>query len=297
MLRREEKSLITLQQHGLTIDTSKDKPLNSWENLAYEAVLDGNTAVVFVKGISHRQDKESDPKQFSCHFGFGDWKTGDKYMLTTRALMAAQEVVRCLLPRSILMHPDKALADISSHGSKPKKQVSLTVLCEQERMAHNRQPDLKPNHHSSSEDEEEEEEEASGSEDEQTSDSGSEEEVSDSDSEPKQTPEPKKPAIAPRQPVSKPQVPDLSSSETEESGSDTDSDSQSKKSAVADPNIKPISSKPMDREEGANLDSKSVRSSGAKAASIPSPAKAKRPPPALANEKDTKKSEEELANR
>ncbi|KAL7610920.1 hypothetical protein Lser_V15G11481 [Lactuca serriola] len=102
-------SLITLQQHGLMIDTSEDKPVNSWENLAYEAVLDGNTAVVFVKGISHRQDKESDPKQFSCHFGLGDWKTGDKFMLTTRALTAAQEVVRCMLPRSILMHPEKAL--------------------------------------------------------------------------------------------------------------------------------------------------------------------------------------------
>lgn len=154
-------------------------------------------------------------------------------------------------------------------------------------MAHNRQPDLKPNYSASSDDEEEEEE-ASGSEDEQTSDSGSEE-VSDSDSEPKQKQEPKKPVIAPRQPASKPQAPDLSSSETEESGSDTDSDSQPKKSAVADPNIKPISSKPMEPEEGTNLDSKSAKKSGSKASSTPPPAKAKRPPPAPANEKDVKK--------
>lgn len=101
-------SIITLQRRGLMIDRGEDKPSNSWENLAYEAVLDGNIAVVFVKGISHRQDKESDPTQFSCHFGLGDWETDSKYMLTSRALTAAQEVVRCVLPRSILMHPHKA---------------------------------------------------------------------------------------------------------------------------------------------------------------------------------------------
>lgn len=155
-------------------------------------------------------------------------------------------------------------------------------------MAHNRQPDLQHNHSSSSDEEEEEEEEASGSEDEQTS--GSEtDEVSDSDSEPKQKQEPKKPLIAPPQPASKPQAPDLSSSETEESGSDTDSDSPPKKPAVADPNIKPISSKPMEREEGANVDPKLAKKSGSKASPVPPPAKAKRPPPAPANEKDAKK--------
>ncbi|KAL7617739.1 hypothetical protein Lser_V15G03080 [Lactuca serriola] len=157
-------------------------------------------------------------------------------------------------------------------------------------MAHNRQSDLKPNHPSSSDDEEEEEEEeeVSGSEDEQTSDSGSEE-ASDSDSEPKQKQEPKKPLIPPRQPATKPQPPDLSSSETEESGSDTDSDSQPKKSMVADPNIKPISSKPMEREDVANVESKSAKKSGSKASSVPSPAKAKRPAPPPVVEKDTKK--------
>lgn len=101
-------SAIALHRQGLLIDTAEDKPLNSWENLAYEAVLDGNTAIVFVKGISHRQDKESDPTQFSCHFGLGDWEPNGKYMLTSRAITAAQEVVRCVLPKSILMHPEKA---------------------------------------------------------------------------------------------------------------------------------------------------------------------------------------------
>ncbi|KAD7478866.1 hypothetical protein R6Q59_005325 [Mikania micrantha] len=97
---------IALRRRGLIIDTvedkDKNKPLNSWENLAYEAVIDGYTALIFVKGISHRQGKESDPTQFSCHFGLGG------YMLASRAITAAQEVVRCVLPTSILMHPDKA---------------------------------------------------------------------------------------------------------------------------------------------------------------------------------------------
>lgn len=156
-------------------------------------------------------------------------------------------------------------------------------------MAHNRQPDLKPNYSSSSDDEEEEEEEASGSEDEQSSASESDE-VSDSDSEPKHKQEPKKPVIAtPRQPASKPQAPDLSSSETEESGSDTDSDSPPKKSTVADPSIKPIASKPMEREDVSNVETKSAKKSASKAGLIPSPAKAKRPPPPPTNEKDGKK--------
>ncbi|KAI3714231.1 hypothetical protein L1987_72828 [Smallanthus sonchifolius] len=102
-------SPVALKRRGLIIDTAEDKTLNSWENLAYEAVLDGNTAIVFVKGISHRQDKESDPTQFTCHFGLGDWGSDGKYMLTSRAITVAQEVVRCVLPRSILMYPDKAI--------------------------------------------------------------------------------------------------------------------------------------------------------------------------------------------
>ncbi|KAI3812091.1 hypothetical protein L1987_16795 [Smallanthus sonchifolius] len=102
-------SPVALKKRGLIIDTAEDKTLNSWENLAYEAVLDGNTAIVFVKGKSHRQDKESDPTQFTCHFRLGDWGSDGKYMLTSRAITVAQEVVRCVLPRSILMHPDKAI--------------------------------------------------------------------------------------------------------------------------------------------------------------------------------------------
>ncbi|CAI9261773.1 unnamed protein product [Lactuca saligna] len=98
-------SVVTLRSRGtITIADTTVVAMNYWENLAYEAVLDGNTAVVFVKGISHRQDKASDPNRFRCHFGFGN----QNYILTSKALTAAQEVVRCALPKSLEIHPEKS---------------------------------------------------------------------------------------------------------------------------------------------------------------------------------------------
>ncbi|KAK6160109.1 hypothetical protein DH2020_003490 [Rehmannia glutinosa] len=79
----------------------------SWENVAYSGVLDGDTAVVFVKGLNLRADRLSDPRQFSCHFGLGKSDKNERYLIRTMALSAAQEVVRCSLPRSIQKNPDK----------------------------------------------------------------------------------------------------------------------------------------------------------------------------------------------
>ncbi|MFS8031644.1 putative Glycosyltransferase family 92, nucleotide-diphospho-sugar transferase [Helianthus anomalus] len=103
-------SPVALQRRRLVINTAEesDPTRFSWENLAYEAVLDGNSVIVFVKGISHRQGKESDPTRFTCHFGFGDLGVNGKYVLTSRAVSVAQEVVRCVLPRSMVMRPEKA---------------------------------------------------------------------------------------------------------------------------------------------------------------------------------------------
>nr|XP_043608641.1 glycosyltransferase family 92 protein RCOM_0530710-like [Erigeron canadensis] len=106
-------SLIGLSRPGLGpgLMSVEGKLMNTWDNLAYEAVLDRetNTVLVFVKGISHRQDKESDPNQFTCLFGPGDWEGGNrKYVLSSRAVTAAQEVVRCVLPRSMVMNPGLA---------------------------------------------------------------------------------------------------------------------------------------------------------------------------------------------
>lgn len=82
--------------------------VHSWENVAYAASLDGNSVVVFVKGLNLRRDRESDPSQFSCHFGLGNWENSTKFRFTTKAVTAAQEVVRCLLPRIIQKNPEKA---------------------------------------------------------------------------------------------------------------------------------------------------------------------------------------------
>ncbi|GAA0168310.1 hypothetical protein LIER_23057 [Lithospermum erythrorhizon] len=94
--------------------------VNSWENLAYAATLDGDTVVVFVKGLNLRPDRESDPSQFTCHFGLGNMESdGRRFMFTTTAITAAQEVVRCLLPQMIRKNPEKAQGIRVTVGMKP----------------------------------------------------------------------------------------------------------------------------------------------------------------------------------
>ncbi|PHT34053.1 hypothetical protein CQW23_25853 [Capsicum baccatum] len=85
-----------------------NQTVNSWENVAYAATLDGNTVVVFVKGLNLRPDRESDSRQFSCHFGLGSFEKDGRYALGTKAITAAQEVVRCSVPLSIVKSPEKA---------------------------------------------------------------------------------------------------------------------------------------------------------------------------------------------
>uniref|UniRef100_A0A7N0U0S2 Glycosyltransferase family 92 protein n=1 Tax=Kalanchoe fedtschenkoi TaxID=63787 RepID=A0A7N0U0S2_KALFE len=85
-----------------------NQSVHSWDMVAYEAVLDGETAVVFVKGLNLRVDRVSDPTHFSCHFGLGKLDRNETFVLSTKAISAAQEAVRCALPPSIRNNPDKA---------------------------------------------------------------------------------------------------------------------------------------------------------------------------------------------
>ncbi|CAN4124326.1 unnamed protein product [Withania somnifera] len=85
-----------------------NQTVNSWENVAYAATLDGNTVVVFVKGLNLRPDRESDSRQFTCHFGLGSFEKDGRFALRTKAITTAQEVVRCSLPLSIRKSPEKA---------------------------------------------------------------------------------------------------------------------------------------------------------------------------------------------
>ncbi|XP_075495889.1 glycosyltransferase family 92 protein RCOM_0530710-like [Primulina tabacum] len=101
-------ALVTLRVGGNNGVLVHNQTLNSWEKVAYSATLDGDTVVVFVKGLKLRGNRESDPSLFSCHFGLGKWERSETFTLTTKALSAAQEVVRCPLPRSIGNNPIKA---------------------------------------------------------------------------------------------------------------------------------------------------------------------------------------------
>lgn len=100
-------TLVNLQRRGTDLVYRDNRTLLFWDNLAYEAALDGDTAVVFAKGLNLRPGRGSDPTQLSCHFGLGNWERDGRFFARTKAITAAQEVVRCLLPRSI-RNPDKA---------------------------------------------------------------------------------------------------------------------------------------------------------------------------------------------
>ncbi|XP_057507872.1 glycosyltransferase family 92 protein RCOM_0530710-like [Actinidia eriantha] len=82
----------------------RNRAVHNWDSLVYSATLDGDTAVLFVKGLNLRPDRASDASQFSCHIGLG---RGGKISMT-KAVSAAQEVVRCLLPRRVRLSPSKA---------------------------------------------------------------------------------------------------------------------------------------------------------------------------------------------
>ncbi|XP_073020365.1 glycosyltransferase family 92 protein RCOM_0530710-like [Primulina eburnea] len=100
-----KNGILKEENNGLLVN---NQTLNSWEKLAYSATLDGDTVVLFVKGLNLRGNKDSDPSLFSCHFGLGKWERNETFTLTTKALSAAQEVVRCPLPRSLGNNPIKA---------------------------------------------------------------------------------------------------------------------------------------------------------------------------------------------
>ncbi|KAJ6890085.1 glycosyltransferase family 92 protein [Populus alba x Populus x berolinensis] len=83
----------------------------SWNKVVYEAVLDSNgyssNVVVFAKGLNLRPHREADARKFRCHFSLTDFDQG-LFVFNTRAIAAAQEVFRCLLPPSILNNLAKA---------------------------------------------------------------------------------------------------------------------------------------------------------------------------------------------
>ena len=103
---------VDLRRRGEVGNRIRHLPINqtgqSWDKVAYEAALDGDTVVVFAKGLNLRPHRISDPSRFLCHFGLKKLNKNGGFLLTTKAVSVAQEVVRCLLPRSIRNDPKKA---------------------------------------------------------------------------------------------------------------------------------------------------------------------------------------------
>lgn len=128
---------VDLRRHGEVGRPDWDLVVNqtalSWDKVAYEAVLDGNSTVVFVKGLNLRPHKISDPTNFLCHFGLKNLGKGNNFMITTKAVSVAQEVVRCLLPRGIRNSPDKVqgirvtVSHLTGHVRRPVRELMPSV--------------------------------------------------------------------------------------------------------------------------------------------------------------------------
>ncbi|KAJ4872757.1 UPF0392 protein [Raphanus sativus] len=91
-------SSVDVQFRGDLVKKVVDEKVHDWSKVVYEAVVDedGDTVVVFVKGLTRRPHKESDPSNYKCRF-----ETTSLEVFVTQALAAAQEVVRCVLPESL----------------------------------------------------------------------------------------------------------------------------------------------------------------------------------------------------
>ncbi|GAV86023.1 Glyco_transf_92 domain-containing protein [Cephalotus follicularis] len=103
------RSHVHVRDYDWSLKMKTNQTVHSWEKVVYEAAVDGNTAVVFAKGLNLRPHKESDATHFRCRFGLGNWDKDNRFVVSTRAVTAAQEVVRCLFPRSLRKNPNKTL--------------------------------------------------------------------------------------------------------------------------------------------------------------------------------------------
>ncbi|GLT43407.1 hypothetical protein SLA2020_173570 [Shorea laevis] len=76
-------------------------PTHRWDSLAYEALIDGdNTTIVFAKGLNLRPARIYNASRFECVYGW-DFRRS-KRLIRSDALSAAQEIVRCKTPLSVL---------------------------------------------------------------------------------------------------------------------------------------------------------------------------------------------------
>ncbi|GLU02171.1 hypothetical protein SLE2022_194350 [Rubroshorea leprosula] len=86
-------------------------PTHMWDSLVYEALIDGdNTTIVFVKGLNLRPAKVYNASIFECVYGWDFRKS--KLLIRSQAISAAQEILRCRTPLSVLNSQQKVNGSI-----------------------------------------------------------------------------------------------------------------------------------------------------------------------------------------
>lgn len=74
----------------------------------YEAVIDrDNATIIFVKGLNLRPGRHGNPSRYECVYGW-DFKK-PRLLLTSDVISAAQEIVRCKTPLSVLSSWNKSV--------------------------------------------------------------------------------------------------------------------------------------------------------------------------------------------
>ncbi|ESQ46888.1 hypothetical protein EUTSA_v10028205mg, partial [Eutrema salsugineum] len=79
-------------------------PTHLWDWLVYDAVIDhDNSTVVFIKGLNLRPGRAADVSRYECVYGWDFTKP--KLLLRSKVISAAQEIVRCKTPLTVLDDP------------------------------------------------------------------------------------------------------------------------------------------------------------------------------------------------
>ncbi|XP_010441230.1 PREDICTED: glycosyltransferase family 92 protein RCOM_0530710-like isoform X2 [Camelina sativa] len=101
---------VSLAVSRWTVGNNKDllvETTHRWDWLVYDAVIDDdNSTVVFVKGLNLRPGKVADVSRYECVYGWDFTKP--KLLLRAQVISAAQEIVRCKTPLTVLDGPRTA---------------------------------------------------------------------------------------------------------------------------------------------------------------------------------------------
>ncbi|XP_013596134.1 PREDICTED: UPF0392 protein RCOM_0530710 [Brassica oleracea var. oleracea] len=82
-------------------------PTHQWDWLVYDAVIDhDNSTVVFVKGLNLKPGKVADVSRYECVYGW-DFAKHNR-LIRSDVISAAQEIVRCRTPLTVLNGPKSA---------------------------------------------------------------------------------------------------------------------------------------------------------------------------------------------